>query len=107
LAPSRSDCEEVSDEWRVNHSCNPTVGYQEFYSWLALRDIAAGEQITFDYATAWTEEMDDETMECLCHAQNCRKIIKSDDWRLLEIQKRYRGYFTGAVQKKIDELVRD
>ena len=99
LAPE--DCGKVSDEWMVNHSCDPTVGYREPFTWVAIRDIPAGGEITFDYGTAWTEDMENYEMRCLCNAPNCRKKVTSKDWMLPELQKRFSGFFTKAVQDKI------
>ncbi|MBI2098598.1 MAG: SET domain-containing protein [Candidatus Wildermuthbacteria bacterium] len=100
LAPE--SCDSVPDEWLANHSCDPTVVYKEPYTWVALRDISAGEEITCDYATTWTEDTEDEEMECFCNAKNCRKKWTSRDWMLPELQKRLKGFFTKGVQNKID-----
>jgi hypothetical protein len=40
---------------------------------VARRDIAAGEQITMDYATFCTDEMMD--FPCLCQAATCRRTV--------------------------------
>lgn len=63
----------------MNHSCEPnsnmvyltTTSYQS----TALRDIAAGEEITCDYET-FDDCLDGSTFECLCGAANCRKVIR-------------------------------
>ena len=31
----------------------------------------------------------------------CRKIITDDDWKIIELQKKYRGYFSKYLQKRI------
>ena len=41
------------------------------------------------------------SFKCICGAHNCRKTITGDDWRILELQKRYAGYFSDYLQKKI------
>ncbi len=44
---------------RINHSDTPTTGVQDnawgAFNFVALRDIAAGEEITFDYETTESE----------------------------------------------------
>lgn len=37
--------------WYLNHSKHPNVGCDEDYSFFALRDIKAGEELTADYQT--------------------------------------------------------
>jgi len=60
--------------WRfMNHGCEPNARIQgrEIF---ALRDIAAGEQVTFDYNT--TEWEMAETFRCHCGAAGCRGEIR-------------------------------
>src|SRR6266436_6409531 len=74
-----------------NHSCEPNIGVQGQIVFVAMRDIAAGEELTHDWATT-----DDDTyeMECRCGAANCRKIITGQDWRKEELQQKYSGFFS-------------
>ncbi|GAB4814631.1 hypothetical protein N2152v2_001677 [Parachlorella kessleri] len=63
----------------INHSCDPNCETQK---WLvngelaiglfAIRDVAAGEELTFDYNF---ERYGDKPMKCLCGSKNCRGII--------------------------------
>jgi hypothetical protein len=39
--------------------------------------------------------------ECRCGAANCRKIIRGTDWRLPEVQRVNRGYFSPFVERRI------
>jgi hypothetical protein len=57
----------------LNHSCTPNAGVVDDTVLIALRDIAPGEEITFDYSTTMSEQF--ETMECLCGQSNCRRVI--------------------------------
>lgn len=60
----------------VNHSCDPNSGFGNGEIILyALRDIAAGEEITWDYSTSINEP--GWTLECRCESPNCRKIVRS------------------------------
>jgi len=56
----------------VNHSCDPNCGVREGLTLVALRDIAAGEEVTFDYAMT---EAEMEPMSCLCGSEKCRGTI--------------------------------
>jgi SET domain-containing protein len=78
-----------------NHSCEPNSGFTTGEPALfALRDIAAGEEITWDYSTSI--DCDDWSLECRCGARNCRGTIrpwrelsKADRERLTAIALRY------------------
>ena len=60
----------------INHSCAPNAGFVTGEPILfALRDIAVGEQIAWDYSTSIAET--GWTLECLCGAPTCRKVIRS------------------------------
>lgn len=60
----------------INHSCDPNAGFTSGEPILyALRDIAAGAQITWDYSTSIAEP--GWTLECLCGSANCRGVIRS------------------------------
>ncbi|MBO9309514.1 MAG: SET domain-containing protein-lysine N-methyltransferase [Chloroflexi bacterium] len=86
----------------VNHSCNPNAGLQGQIALVALRDIAAGEEVCFDYAMS---DGDPEfRMTCLCGQPNCRGVITGDDWRIPELQQRYQGYFSPYLQRRIARL---
>jgi len=57
-----------------NHSCGPNAGIRGRNELFALRDIEAGEEITFDYST--TEAPNSPwDMKCVCGAANCRHVI--------------------------------
>lgn len=60
----------------VNHSCNPNAGiriHAQRVALIAIRDIAPGEEITWDYST--TMYQDSWQMHCACGQSVCRKII--------------------------------
>jgi len=55
----------------VNHSCAPTMRGVGHDAMLAVRPVAAGDEITCDYAECNL----DEPLECLCGAEGCRGSI--------------------------------
>lgn len=59
----------------VNHSCAANCLSPGFDFEIAIRDIAAGEEITDDYGTLNPEE----PFTCLCDATNCRGSVGPDD----------------------------
>ncbi|MEW6299813.1 MAG: hypothetical protein AB1671_19135, partial [Thermodesulfobacteriota bacterium] len=68
---------------------------------VALRDIAPGEELTHDWAT--TDDLD-YVMECRCGSPNCRGVITGKDWMKRELQEKYRGWFSWFLQRKIEAL---
>jgi hypothetical protein len=86
-----------------NHCCDPNAGLSGQIALVAMRDIEAGEEICFDYATSDSTDYDE--FECLCGAKNCRGFIRGDDWMLPELQARYAGYFSPYLQRRIENLV--
>lgn len=89
----------------VNHCCDPNAGLRGQITLVALRAIAAGEEVCFDYAMS--EGSDHDEFECACGAEGCRGRVTGDDWRLPELQKRYEGYFSPYLAARIDALVPD
>lgn len=80
----------------MNHSCDPNCGQyvvsfnkydRKIYelAFFAIRNIAAGEELTFDYldaeeaadneATDKTEKMDKDAVPCFCGSVECRGYL--------------------------------
>ena len=83
----------------LNHSCEPNLGLQGQIAFVAMRDIAADEELTFDYAMTDDEPYE---MECNCGAPSCRRVITGHDWMKSELQRRYDGYFSWFIQRRLD-----
>ena len=86
----------------TNHSCNPNIALQGQIAFVAMRDIAAGEELTHDWATT---DDGDYTLACLCGSARCRGTITGKDWMRKDLQAKYRGWFCWFLQRKIDALV--
>lgn len=84
----------------LNHSCNPNLWFTDDWALAAKRDIAAGEELTFDYATGETYPLQGE---CKCGNTNCRKHITGNEWEDTEFQNEYKGHFSPYIQGLIDE----
>jgi uncharacterized protein len=62
----------------INHSCEPNCETDEIDGrvWIfALRDIAAGEELTYDYNLYDGDE--DDPAPCACRAKSCRGTMYS------------------------------
>ncbi len=97
IAPRSADEVEASILC-LNHSCNPNVGVRGQITFVAMRDIPAGAELTIDYAMIDADPA--ERMACSCGAPECRKLITGDDWRLPELQRRHAGYFSRYLQDR-------
>src|SRR5438874_5998649 len=94
----------VSDKERelsmlyLNHSCDPNLGVRGEITFVAMRDIRAGEELTHDWAMT---DDDDYSLECNCGVPDCRKILTGKDWQRPDLQRRYAGYFSAYLACKI------
>ena len=84
-----------------NHSCEPNVGVRGEITFAALRDIAAGEELTHDWATT---DDDSYRMECRCGAPSCRGTITGQDWRRADLQEKYGRNFSSYLLERIERL---
>jgi uncharacterized protein len=96
LAPS----EPLGEGEFINHSCDPNAGLSGQIALVARREIASGEEITFDYAMSDGSDYDE--FACECGAPTCRKKVTGSDWRIPELQTRYKGFFSPYLQRRID-----
>ena len=97
----------VSDETpepgdMLNHSCDPNSGLQGSALLVAMRDIAVGEEITFDYAMCDASDYDE--FSCMCGQPTCRQIVTGADWRDPVLQAKYDGWFSPYLNKRIAAL---
>jgi hypothetical protein len=86
----------------VCHSCDPNAGLSGQIALLALRDIAPGEEVCYDYAMSDGSDYDE--FDCACGSSLCRGRITGDDWQRPELQARYAGYFSPYLQRRIERL---
>jgi len=81
-----------------NHSCDPNIAYSNSITFVAIRDIESGEELTFDYATS---ESFFKPFKCNCGSKACRIVIKPDDWKNPKIQKKLGRYFSPYLKEKV------
>ncbi|MEO8889180.1 MAG: SET domain-containing protein-lysine N-methyltransferase [Jatrophihabitantaceae bacterium] len=84
----------------ANHSCDPNLGWAGAFTLVALRDIAAGEEVTCDYATSTVDPS--FLLRCHCETYRCRQMVAGDDWQIAQLQRRYAGRWVPYVQRLID-----
>jgi uncharacterized protein len=82
----------------INHSCEPNVGFAGNIVLVAMRDVAAGEELTTDYALF---DDYDGSMECGCRTPSCRGTIGGRDWQRPELLRRYGSYFSAYLLHRI------
>lgn len=82
----------------INHSCDPNCETEEIddHVWIiALRDIPAGAELTYDYQLY--DGGDDDSARCTCGAKKCRKTMYSP----AEQKKRTRATKKSAAKKSL------
>jgi len=83
----------------INHSCNPNCYLRNATQLIAMRELALGEELTYDYATSDASDYDE--FDCACGSDECRGRVTGNDWLIPEIQNRYNKSFSPYIQRKI------
>ena len=97
VAPATPDEREGSMLYS-NHSCDANLGMRGEITFVAMREICGGEELTHDWCVT---DDDDYSVKCNCGAPNCRGTLTGKDWQRAELQKQYAGYFSTYLAKKI------
>ena len=85
-----------------NHSCDPAMWHRDAVTLVARRPLAAGDELTTDYALHTVDP--GFRMECACGEPVCRQEVTGSDWRRPELQERYRGRFSPFINDRIAAL---
>lgn len=91
----------------MNHSCDPNTWMEDEVTVFARRDITSGEEMTADYAlyALWVADPGYITIaDCYCGSPLCRKRITGDDWKLKEVQERYKDHSPPYLEKRIRKM---
>lgn len=88
----------------INHSCDSNTWMSDAFTLIARRNIEIGEEITVDYGLFDADEEHISSWECQCESSICRKKITGKDWRLPELQERYRDHFSPLNNKRINRF---
>ncbi len=86
----------------INHSCNPNLGIasNEFggYNFIAMRNIKAGDEITWDYCMSEYESIAIKN-RCLCGSKICRGKISGYQALPKKIRKKYNNFIADYIRK--------
>jgi hypothetical protein len=91
-----------SDNRYGNHSCDPNLGWVDEYSLATMVDVPVGRELLCDYAMSTADP--DYLLRCHCESYRCRQMVAGDDWRIPQLQMRYRGWWLPYVQRLVDGL---
>lgn len=86
----------------INHSCDPNAGMSGQILVVAMRLIAAGEEICYDYAMSDGSPYDE--FECCCGTPGCRRNVTGRDWERADLWARYEGYFSPYLARRINRI---
>lgn len=85
----------------LNHACDPNLWLIDAVTLAARRDIAAGEELTGDYATWEADEGYVADWPCRCGSALCRGRITGQDWRSPELRARYGDRVSNVLNRRI------
>ena len=100
---ARRGAPESPDDF-MNHSCDPNVWMDDEVTLVAMRDIRAGEELTADYAMWSTDPNWTLPCPCGCGSRPCRRTVTGNDWKLKDLQARYRSHFSPYINERINLL---
>jgi len=84
------------------HNCTPNMGLSGQQTFVALRDIAPGEELTFDYAMAAMG-----LSSCHCTSGHCRHQVSARDIFDPVIYSRYREFLSPFVSRSLKASLPD
>ena len=85
----------------INHSCSPNLGMKDAVTLVTLTAVAAGAELTCDYAY-W--EIDPEYVmkqTCNCGSLRCRGVVTGRDWRSPDLRNRLVQWASPFVRRRI------
>ena len=88
----------------MNHSCDPSVWLADEVTLVTMQDITAGEELTADYVMWRTDPNWTLRRPCNRGSRLCRRSVTGNDWRLKDLQSRYRGHFSPYINDRINLL---
>lgn len=81
----------------ANHCCEPNCGISDLIWITAMKDIAPGTDLKWDYAMT---EDNDWRMVCSCHTSKCRKIIAGYRHLPLERREEYGNFISAWLTRR-------
>jgi uncharacterized protein len=90
----------------MNHCCDANLWMCDEVTVVARRAIAAGEELTQDYAL-YTASPTWTLKPCRCGTPICWHEITGNDWQPSDVQERYRDHFSPFLNERIHHLDED
>lgn len=81
----------------ICHSCEPNLGVKRRTLFVAMHDIAKGEEVTIDYAMIgyeYGDELSEEGRICKCGKPSCRGKLGCYKELSQELREEYAGYIS-------------
>lgn len=91
---------ESGDHRFGNHGCDPNLGWVDAFSLATMVDVPAGRELLTDYAMSTADPA--FVLRCHCESYRCRQMVAGDDWRIPQLQERYRGWWVPYVQSLVE-----
>jgi hypothetical protein len=88
----------------LNHSCDSNLWMADEATVVARRDKATDEELTLDYALHTANPGWELDGPCNCGSPLCRGTVRGSDWKLPELQDRYRGHFSPFINVRIARI---
>lgn len=83
----------------VNHACDPSALLVGANTLVARRDLAVGDEVTYDYATSDANPY--LGFVCRCGAATCRGEVTGEDWSDPQLQASYGDAFSPYLLGRI------
>jgi hypothetical protein len=103
LASPAGDADHPADF--TNHSCDPNLWLTDAVTLVARRNIAAGEELTGDYATWEADEGYVTAWACDCGSPRCRGRLTGRYRRRRELREAYGEHFSPFILRRIMTMV--
>lgn len=88
----------------LNHSCTPNLGMIDAVTLVAIEPIAAGEELTCDYAYWETETDYVMRRSCNCNSVSCRGTVSGDDWRIEALRDNLLRWASPFIRERVRHL---
>jgi len=101
LGPASKESPSQEATYYQNHSCDPSTWWDDEITLVARRDIEKGEEITYDYGTSESDEVELGLTDCFCGSPLCRGTVRGDDHLRDELIQRYGRHFQPYLRERV------
>jgi uncharacterized protein len=89
-------------DYGLNHSCDSNLWMRDAITLVTREVIEEDEELTLDYSL-WETDPERVLAPCRCGSPLCRGQVTGADWRLPDLQERYREHFSPVIGKWIEQ----